>query len=216
MSAPIPERISSARYRATTTSLQRRRSASSSPTRGEEVEALNAELLADLEPLIAVDPAHVLQNYYAYQDRRHAHYMHYADPGGNGRNLGENGEGYAGVALDAIEALETGNRIWAGLNVPNGTSIDGFAADEVVDVSCVVDGDGVRPAEIGSVPDAQTALMKSVKRYERAAARAILHRSRDLAIDALMEHPLVLSYSRARRLADDYLQAHAPWLPGWA
>jgi 6-phospho-beta-glucosidase len=184
-------------------------------TRGEEVEALNVELLGELEPLVAADPVAATEHYMAYHERRHAQYMHYADPGGNGRKLGENGEGYAGVALDVIEALETGRRIYTGLNVPNRSAIDGFADDDVVEVSCVVDGTGLRPEAIGSIPDAQAALMTSVKRYERAAARAILNRSRAQAIDALMLHPLVLSYSRARALVDDYLAAHSPWLDGW-
>jgi 6-phospho-beta-glucosidase len=185
-------------------------------TRGEEVEALNAELLSELEPLVTTDPEVAFEHYMAYHNRRHAHYMHYADPGGNGRKLGENGEGYAGVALDVIEALETGDRVYTGLNLPNGDAIDGFFADDVVETSCVIDADGVRPERIGSIPNAQAALMSSVKRYERAAARAILNQSRDSAIDALMLHPLVMSYSRARALVDDYLEAHAPWISGWS
>lgn len=184
-------------------------------TRGEEVETLNAELLAELEPVVSSDPAAAMEHYMAYHDRRHARYMHYADPGGNGRKLGENGEGYAGVALDVIEALETGNRIHTALNVPNGEAINGFADDDIVEVSCVVDGSGVRCEPIDSIPDSQAALMSSVKRYERAAARAILNHSRDLAIDALMQHPLVVSYSRARALVDDYLEAHRQWLGDW-
>ncbi len=185
-------------------------------TRGEEVEALNAGLLEELEPLIARDPDIALQHYNAYHARRHAHYMHYADPGGNGEKLGENGDGYAGVALDVIEALETGNRLHTALNVPNGAAIECCASDDVVEVSCVIDRDGVRPVVVGAVPDSQQALISSVKRYERAASKAILSRSRDLAIDALMVHPMVLSYSRARGLVDDYLRAHGSWLPGWA
>jgi 6-phospho-beta-glucosidase len=185
-------------------------------TRGEEVEELNAELLRELDSLVDTDTATALEHYMAYHDRRHAHYMHYADPGGNGRNLGDNGEGYAGVALDVIEALETGSRVYTGLNVPNGSAIDGFLDEDVVEVSCLIDADGVRPRSIGSIPDAQAALMHSVKAYERAAARAILDHSRENAIDALMLHPLVVSYSRARDLVDDYLDAHAAWLAGWS
>jgi 6-phospho-beta-glucosidase len=185
-------------------------------TRGEEVEALNARLLDQLEPLVGVDPEAALGRYMAYHERRQGHYMHYADPGGNGRLLGENGEGYAGVALDVIEALETGNSLHTALNVPNGTAIDGFARDDVVEISCLVDGGGIQPVPVGGVPAGPAALMKSVKRYERLAARAILERSRDLAIDALMQHPLVVSYSRARGVVDDYLRAHAACLPGWS
>lgn len=184
-------------------------------TRGERVEALNAELLAELSPLVGTDPAAALECYATYDHRRHADYMHYADPGGNGRRLGESEGGYAGVALDVIEALETGDQLCTALNVPNGTAVEGFAADDIVEVSCVVDIYGVHPVPIGAIPEQPAMLMSAVKRYERLAARAILGRSRRLAIDALMAHPLVLSYSRACGLVDDYLDAHSLRATGW-
>jgi len=46
--------------------------------------------------------------------------------------------------------------------------------------------------------------------------KAILARSRCLGIQALMAHPLVLSYSRANVLLDEYLQAHAPFVGAWS
>ncbi len=185
--------------------------ASEERTRGEEVEALNEELVAELEASIRGDVCGALERYQAYDARRHSTYMHYADPGGNGRTLGEGGEGYAGVALDVIEAMETNVPLYTALNVPNGTAIEGFSADDVVEVSCVVDGDGIRTVGPGRIPEHPAALMRTVKRYERLAARAIAERSRELAVDALMLHPLVLSFSRARGLVDDYLEAHRPW-----
>jgi alpha-galactosidase/6-phospho-beta-glucosidase family protein len=185
--------------------------ASEGRTRGEEVQALNGELVAELEASLRGDVRTALDRYSAYDAERQDNYMHYADPGGNGRSLGEGGEGYAGVALDVIEALETNVPLYTALNVPNGTAIQGFSVDDVVEISCVVDGDGVRPVRTGPIPEHPAALMSSVKRYERLAARAISERSRDLAIDALMSHPLVLSFSRARGLVDDYLEAHRPW-----
>jgi 6-phospho-beta-glucosidase len=57
--------------------------------------------------------------------------------------------------------------------------------------------------------------MQSVKRYERLTVSAIQHHSRTEAIRALMAHPLVLSYSRAKALVGDYLQAHAAYVGTW-
>jgi len=68
---------------------------------------------------------------------------------------------------------------------------------DVVEVSCVVDQAGVKPLPIGVVPEHQELLMRAVKQYERLTVEAILNRSRDTAVLALMSHPLVLSYSRA-------------------
>jgi 6-phospho-beta-glucosidase len=185
--------------------------ASETRTRGEEVEALNEQLMSELEAALRTDPPAALERYTSYHGKRFENYMHYADPDSGGRPLGDNGEGYAGVALDVIEALQTGTALYTALNVRNQQAIDGFAPDDVVEVSCVVDGDGIRPVEIGSIPEHPAALMSTVKHYERLATRAIRERSRELAIDALMANPLVLSFPRARGLVDAYLEAHRPW-----
>jgi 6-phospho-beta-glucosidase len=127
----------------------------------------------------------------------------------------EEGEGYAGVALGIIEALETGEPLYTALNVPNQGAIDGMRAGDVVEVSCVVDKAGVRPLPIGQIPEHQQLLMRAVKRYERLTVEAIAKHSRATAVDALMAHPLVLSYSRAKPLVDEYLAAHAEFVGEW-
>jgi 6-phospho-beta-glucosidase len=87
--------------------------------------------------------------------------------------------------------------------------------DDVVEVSCVVEQGQVRPLPIGDIPEAQELLMRSVKRYERLAVEAILKRSIHTAVMAMMAHPLVLSYSRAAALVEEYLEAHAPFVGQW-
>jgi 6-phospho-beta-glucosidase len=57
--------------------------------------------------------------------------------------------------------------------------------------------------------------MQSVKLYERLAVQAITQRSKSLAVQALMAHPLVLSYSRAAPLVEEYLKAHAHLIGDW-
>lgn len=198
-------------------------------TRGEEVLMLNRDLL---EQLRQVDPSHdldaALAIYYRYNQRRSATYMHYAQQGAPTPEEAdaqfqatfmqanpEEGEGYAGVALDIMTALTTGQPLYTALNVPNQGAIAALRPDDVVEVSCVVDGDGVRPLPIGDVPEGPALLMQVIKQYERLTVRAVAERSRALAVDALMAHPLVLSYSRARVLVDDYLAAHAPYVGDW-
>jgi 6-phospho-beta-glucosidase len=114
--------------------------------------------------------------------------------------------------LDVVEALESDRPLDTALNVPNEGAIDGLAADDVVEVSCRVDGDGVHVRPIGAIPAGPLALIRAVKSYERLTVRAIEARSRDLAIEALMAHPLVGSYPTARSLVDDYLEAHRGYI----
>src|SRR4051794_27859343 len=194
-------------------------------TRGEEIVELNAKLLDQLRAVdVTRDPAVGLRAFYTYQNRRHATYMHYAQPDGPSmaeadQQLDEvhmsDGEGYAGVALGIIEALETGAPLYTALNVPNAGAINGMRDDDVVEVSCVIARDGVRTLPIGEVPEPQLQLMRQVKLYERLTVEAVRTRSRATAVAALMAHPLVLSYSRAKPLVDEYLAAHAAYVGEW-
>lgn len=198
-------------------------------TRGEEIVALNRDLLAQLREIdIEADLDAALSIYFRYNQRRESTYMHYAQQ--NAPTMQEadtqfnamfvdvdlsEGEGYAGVALDLMEALVSGQPRFTALNVPNRGAIDGMQPDDVVEVSCMVDQSGPHPVQIGAIPDSQRQLMQSVKLYERLTVRAIAEKSRTVAIRALMAHPLVMSYSRANVLVDEYLQAHAPYVGQW-
>jgi 6-phospho-beta-glucosidase len=206
-------------------------------TRGEEIVELNRKLLEQLRAVDATrDPAAGLAAFHAYLHRRHATYMHYAQPDApsmeqadqatndqrpttndeSHEQPGEEGEGYAGVALGIIEALETGEPLYTALNVPNEGAIDSMRPGDVVEVSCMVDRDGVRPLPIGAIPEHQELLMRTVKQYERLTVEAIRTRSRATAVAALMAHPLVLSYSRAQPLVDEYLAAHRDYVGQWS
>jgi 6-phospho-beta-glucosidase len=200
-------------------------------TRGEEVAAIN---LAMMDKLAAIDPTadpeRALRAYRLAMSRRESTYMHYAFADAPSMEAAdaaqaaadelpeapEHGEGYAGVALDLMEAFVSGTRTHTAVNVPNGSAIAGMAPDDVVEVSCVVDGAGIRPVSIGEVPAGPLQLMQAVKRYERLSVDAIAQRSRRLAVEALMAHPLVLSYSRARPLVDEYLEANRAFAGDWA
>lgn len=197
-------------------------------TRGEEVVELNHRLLAELGQINPEqNPQAALDAFVAANRRRNATYMHYARPNAPGMAEADRsaapaaglhddeGEGYAGVALDIIQALETAAPTHIGLNVPNNGAIDGMRDDDVVEVSCVVDGGGVKPLSIGAVPEEQELLMRVVKQYERRAVDAILNRCRQTAVMALMVHPLVLSYALAETLVDEYLAAHRQHIGAW-
>jgi 6-phospho-beta-glucosidase len=196
-------------------------------TRGEEIVELNHTLLETLRAIdIARDPERALQVYHAYNARRGATYMHYAHPDAPDMDeadradyaappTGEEGEGYAGVALNIIEAFESQTPLHTALNVPNAGAIACMRPDDVVEISCIVDRHGIHPQPMGDVPEDQELLMRAVKRYERLTVEAIRECRREIAYMALMAHPLVLSYSRARALVNDYLDAHAPYVGVW-
>jgi 6-phospho-beta-glucosidase len=196
-------------------------------TRGEEVLHLNKtlmDILTEIDPEKYPDEA--MKAYWSYNERRGATYMNYARPDApsiheadrqsfSGVEDDAASEGYAGVALGIVEAFEADEKVHIALNVPNKGAIDCMRSTDVVEISCDVDKKGIHPIQIGKVGEPQELLMRSVKQYERLAVDAILTKSRSKATMALMAHPLVLSYSLARTLVDEYLDAHSVYVGEW-
>jgi alpha-galactosidase/6-phospho-beta-glucosidase family protein len=200
-------------------------------TRGEETLEYDARLFEGLQAA-GGDVERTFTIYSAYLEQRSGTYMDYAGlvrgetrPGGPGGSAfwkalvtspGEEEESYAGVALNVIEALENGGSAYIAFNVPNKGAIQGMDPEDAVEVSCVVRDGSVQPLPIGEIPEAQLLLMQTVKAYERLAVSAIRERSREAAVQALMAHPLILSYSRATVLVEAFLEAHRPYVGNWA
>ncbi|WP_036717588.1 glycoside hydrolase [Paenibacillus harenae] len=191
-------------------------------TRGQMIAQNNKDMLAALREIdIDVNPNKAIQTYLYYTQKREASYMAIETdsalnplPPAEELQLPES-LGYAGVMLDFVESLRTGEQNNIVLSVPNAGSIAGFEDEDVVEVSCIITEQGAEPVKIGKVPENMYLLMKSVKRFERLTVEAVRHKSRELAVEALMVHPLVGSYSLAKRLVHDYTQAYGEQLGGW-
>jgi 6-phospho-beta-glucosidase len=185
-------------------------------SRGELIARVNRSMLAELSGL---DPSRDFERAVSVFERwygeREGFYMAREtgrERGGRGFrfDIGDPDEGgYAGVALGFLEAAAGGGGREMVLNLPNRGAIPGLADDDVVEISCLVDGGGPRPKRAALPPPAILELLRRVKAYERMAARAILDRDRAMAIDALFLHPLVASWSIAREIV-------GRGLPGWA
>jgi 6-phospho-beta-glucosidase len=193
-------------------------------TRGEEIAMLNKQLFNDLND---ASPAEAVTIHAQYNARRSASYMAYAEQDETLREQRQNPtaesiipqqtevDGYAGVALRTALALSQDRPLRIGLNVPNKGCINGMRDDDIVEITCEVDGSGIHPIQIGDTPEDTYLLMRSIKRYERLAAQAILERNRTLAVEALVAHPLVGSYNIAQQLVGEYLNAHAQHVGDW-
>jgi 6-phospho-beta-glucosidase len=86
----------------------------------------------------------------------------------------------------------------------------------VVETVCEVHPDGLHTVPAGDIPTDSLLLMQAVKRYERLTVQAVRQRSRELAVEALLAHPLVGSYPTAVSLVNEYLAAHAQYVGEWA
>jgi 6-phospho-beta-glucosidase len=188
-----------------------------SETRGEETIRLTHDLIDRLRAA-KNNPQASLEAYREVMGQRSKTYMAHAREGKDRVKMepvGEDEEGYAAVALGCVEAIQNNTLHYTGLNVPNNGAIAGMRDDDVVEVGCFIDANGMRPEKVGQIPEHQLLLMQIVKQYERLAAHSILQRDRLLAIEALTVHPLLGSYPLAETLVDEFLQAHAPIVGEW-
>jgi 6-phospho-beta-glucosidase len=188
---------------------------SKNETRGEQVLRLTNAMLAQLKAVNTSDER--MTTYHKVMGERNESYMAHARAGERVQMqpVADDEEGYAGVALGCIEAIATNQTLYTGLNVPNNGAISGMQDDDVVEVACWVDANGIRPISIGAIPEHQLRLMQSVKLYERLASQAILNKSRTTAVEALTAHPLVGSYPLAEKLVNVFIATHHDWVGSW-
>lgn len=189
-------------------------------TRGLSVEENNRQMLAELKKLdLERQPEEALAVYLRRMYSREASYMqiettqkvmHTPDT----LTMPE-GEGYAGIAMDFAAAVESGMPRQVVLSVPNQGSIHGLADSDVVEITCTVDENGAVPVFIGDVEPEVFSLIWAVKAYERLGVQAILEGSADLAVRALMAHPLIGSYNVAKNLVSDFCQIHGEYVRHW-
>lgn len=121
--------------------------------------------------------------------------------------------GYAGVALDILEAVNSTTTKRIVVSIQNHDTLDFLRPDDVIEISCDLSRDGLKPVTPVKVPTAQKNMIACVKEYERLAVAAILQQDKSLAVRALMAHPLIGSYSLAKTLVEAYLddEQFAAW-----
>lgn len=87
---------------------------------------------------------------------------------------------------------------------------------DVIEVSCYISKKGAAPKSGPyTLPESAKQLICTVKYYERMAAQAIVEQNTGKAIEALMVHPLVNSYSLAEELLKEYLEIYRDYTGGW-
>lgn len=104
---------------------------------------------------------------------------------------------YSFAALNIIQAL-LGDQPWEmAVNLQNKGAIPGLEEDDVVEMNCRVSRGGVERIAFEPLPQQVTGLVQTVKQYERLTVEAASLRSRRLAVQALLNHPLIHGYRNA-------------------
>ena len=71
----------------------------------------------------------------------------------------------------------------------------------------------MQPLTLPDYPKAVVGLISAVKTYESLAVEAAITGNKDIALQALVAHPLVRDYDIAKPLLEEMLEAHRDYLP---
>ena len=115
-----------------------------------------------------------------------------------------------------IHSLETGEPREINGNVANRGLIDNLPAGCCVEVPCTVDGDGIHPQPIGSLPPQLAALMQTNINVQELTVEAVLTGRRDHVHHAALLDPHTaaeLDPEQIAALVDELLAAHGDLVP---
>lgn len=190
-------------------------------TRGQTIEKVNIQMMKELREMdIDADPEGALQVFLYYMQLRENSYMS-IESGSANRPMLEKGSlpvpegmGYAGVMLDCIEGMQSETGRTLVLSVLNQGCIPFLSDEDVVEVTCNVSKNGIEPVKQTEIPEMCELYIRLIKRYERLTVEAVRDHSEDKAVEALMLHPLVNSWSLAKKLIADYNEAYGEKILG--
>jgi 6-phospho-beta-glucosidase len=118
------------------------------------------------------------------------------------------GGGYSDITFGFMDAIHNDSKVLLTCSRPNGSSVDGIEPDAVVEVTCTVGKQGAAPVKTGKIPAAFRGVVQAVKDYESLTVEAAVTRSRRLAIQALLNHPMVGDLDVVEPMVDEMLKAH--------
>jgi alpha-galactosidase len=115
-----------------------------------------------------------------------------------------------------IEAIETNRPARVNGNVPNEGLIDNLPQGCCVEVPCLVDGNGIQPTMVGSLPTQLAALNRACVNVQELIVEAALTGDVEAVHHAVMMDPLtaaVCTLPQIRAMVREMLEAQAQWLP---
>jgi len=196
-------------------------------SRGQDVLALNTELLAAIGRAFADGDVHAAWSAYSsLLGVRRDTYMRTDTQGASGQaeararraaagtvpiEATEIG-GYEGLALRVIDGLAGRGASEVIVNVPNEATLGFLDPADVAEVPARVDAGGLTRLGPVSLPRSARALVMAVKEYERGIVEAAMSGDADLAAVALAQHPLVPGITAARELIEEYIELHGEHL----
>jgi len=120
---------------------------------------------------------------------------------------------YATAAVSVAESIICDKRDLHVVAAKNKGAVPFMDDDDVVEVLCRLGKDGIAPQRVSVYNEYVVGLMRAVKAYEKLTVRAALTGNRDIALAALMAHPLVGDIAKAAPLLEEMLEANKDYVP---
>jgi 6-phospho-beta-glucosidase len=111
-------------------------------------------------------------------------------------------EEHGDFAVGVMAAVITERPTRFVLNLPNHGAIDGLPDDAIVEVPCTLRGRDVERHRMGPLPEQVAGLVLQMTAHARLAADAAVTGDRELALRALMAHPLVNDITAAESMLE--------------
>ena len=101
------------------------------------------------------------------------------------------------------------------VDIPCGGCVAGFSPEMVLEMPARVGSQGANPIPIPEISPEVRGLMQLLKAYEQLTIEAAVTGSYEAALQALIAHPLVMSYEKAQPLLDEILAVNKAYLPDY-
>lgn len=117
------------------------------------------------------------------------------------------------ATADIVSAVANGHSVRTIVNLPNTGQIDELPRGAVVETLAEITSAGPQPLTVGSVPPGVLSTLQPHVTNQEMIATAALEGDRRLALQAMVNDPLVPNLTVARAMLDELLEAHAEYLP---
>jgi len=153
----------------------------------------------------------------AHGDRRYAEMQAQAagraplDPALTRRTAGEHEQ-----LVEIIQAMRRDAGPLFAANVPNLGAVANLPADAILELPCAATALGLRPLQLGDLPDLLAGILSRKLAATRLTVAAALAGDRRLFVEALLADGAITDPGSAERLADALLAAHREHLPQYS
>jgi alpha-galactosidase len=117
------------------------------------------------------------------------------------------------ATADIVSAVANGRSVRTIVNLPNTGQIDNLPRGAVVETLAEITSAGAQPLVVGALPPGVLSTLEPHVVNQEMIVRAALEGDRQLALQAMVNDPLVHDLKKGEAILDEFLVAHEKYLP---